>query len=435
MTAAICRLGGVGVAGAVRTRIEDALFDTVQKAGVRMYALRGETMARLLTPKGLADPYPVYDELRSQGELIVSERFKIYLATTHALVSGLARDPRLSVDNRLVEGYQVADLSEDAIQDHEMMLRMDDPDHARIRRLVGAAFSPRAVASWRPMVEKLCHSLLDDVDPRGFDVVNDYAVPLTVKVICELMGVPGEDWRSFRQWGSDATASMGAMNSRANIRRSRDGMRALFDYFSELIERRRRSPGDDLLSVMIAAEEEGDRLSDRELVANSILLLIAGFETTVNLVGNGTVALLEHRDQWDRLRDDPELTTNAVEELLRFDSSVQFTSRNVREATEIAGQSLGRGAQLILMLGSANRDPAVFDGPARLDVGRDNARSHVSFSSGTHHCLGANLARLEGDVAFRTLIGRFPELQVAARPQRRPTDLMRGYERVPVRAG
>jgi cytochrome P450 len=420
----------------VRPRVGDTLFDSVQRAGVRLYAWQGESMAKLLTPAGLRDPYPIYDRLRGQGDLVVSGKLKLYLATSHALVSRLARDSALSAANRpTADQDQPVEASQKAwTQDDQMMLRMDDPDHARIRRLVGFAFTPRAISSLRPTVEKLAASLLDHIHPDGFDVVADYAVPLSVGVICELMGVPGGDWRLFRRLGSDATASMGALNSRVNLRRSRYAMSELYQYFSALIEDRRRTPGNDLLSVMIAAEEEGDRLTDKELIANSILLLIAGFETTVNLIGNGTVALMEHRDQWDRLRDDPDLAVNGTDELLRFDSSVQFTGRIANNATTIDGREVPKGAQVILMLGCANRDPAVFSDPDRLDLGRPNARNHLSFSSGTHHCLGANLARLEGDVAFRTLVQRFPNLRPASRPQRRPTDLMRGYDRIPVRA-
>ena len=259
-------------------------------------------------------------------------------------------------------------------------------------------------------------------------------MPLTVKVICDLLGVPDEDWRSFRQWGEAATATMGAKVSRVAVRHAREAMWALYDYFGRLIEHKRRAPADDLLSVMIAAGEGGDKLTDRELIANSILILLAGFETTVSLIGNGTVALLAHPDQLTRLASEPELIPNGVEELLRYDGPVQFTSRIPTEDVELAGHVLAAGQEVGVMLGAANNDPFVFTDPRRLDVRRGNARHHLGLSGGGHYCLGAALARLEGAVAFGDLTRRFPGLQLAGRPRRRPTDLMRGYEHVWVRA-
>jgi cytochrome P450 len=414
----------------LRTKVTDAAVDALQQAGVRFFALRGESVAKLITPKGLADPYPIYEELRSVGGIHHAKRFGAWMLTSHELVSTAVRDERLSVDNRLLEQYTP---DEDApFADHEMILRMDPPDHTRIRRLVGKAFTPKAIAALRVRIEEISADLLDRA-AGSFDVVGDYAVPLTIRVICEILGVPDSEWKQFRAWGDDATRTMGVMISRADVRAAEAAAEELSAFLVAHIAHKRLEPGPDLLSAMIAAEEEGGvRLSDRELLANAFLILLAGFETTVNLIGNGAVALLQSVDQWEKLCADPTLLANAVEELLRFDSPVQFTGRNVPDDVEFAGRLIPKGQQVMILLGAANNDPAVFDDPRRLDITRANARDHVAFSSGPHYCLGASLARLEGEVAFRDLTTRVPSLALDGAPIRRRTDLLRGYERVPV---
>ena len=414
----------------LRTRVADVALDAVQQAGVRFYALRGEKVAKLMTPAGLADPYPLYAQLQAEGSVIES-RLGVWLVTSHEAVGAAVRDTRLTVDNRVLDEY-VED-PEAEIHDHEMMLRMDPPGHTRIRRLVGKAFSPKTIAALRPKVTEISDELLAAATAQGggFDVVGDYAVPLTVRVICHLLGVPHDEWRQFRVWGDDVTRTMGAMTTRADRRVAHEAGQALGQYMTDHIARKRLEPAGDLLSEMIRAEEEGDKLSDRELLANAILILLAGFETTVNLIGNGTVALLANRDQWDKLAADETLVPNAVEELLRYDSPVQFTGRNAPEDLEIGGRLVPKGKQLMIMLAAANNDPSVFDDPRRLDITRANAREHVAFSSGAHYCLGASLARLEGEVAFSAL-ARYPSLRATGKPVRKRTDLLRGYESVPV---
>lgn len=413
----------------LKTRAVDTAFDVLQQAGIRFFAARGETVAKLITPKGLADPYPIYEELRAGGGVYEAKRFGVWLVATHELVSAAIRDERLSVDNRNADVYTPTEGSR--FHDHEMILRMDAPDHTRIRRLVGKAFTPKAIAAMRDRVEEISAELIDRAG-ASFDLIGDYAVPLTVRVICDILGVPDREWRQFREWGDDVTKSMGVNVSRADNRASQVALHELSDFLSDHIAARRREPGDDLLSAMIAAEEAGDRLTDRELLANTFLILLAGFETTVNLIGNGTVALLESRDQWEKLCADESLLPNAIEELLRYDSPVQFTGRNLPDDVEIGGVRMAKGKQLMIILGAANNDPAVFDEPRRLDLTRPNARDHVAFSSGPHYCLGASLARLEAEVAFRDLTSR-PGLEVAAPPIRKKTDVLRGFERVPVR--
>ena len=407
----------------------EVALDAVQQAGIRAFALRGETIAKLMTPKGLADPYPIYEALRSQGGVAEAKRFGVWLITSHQLVSAAVRDERLTVDNRVVDDYKPP--SEARFADHEMILRMDPPGHTRIRRLVGKAFTPKAMAAMRVRIEEISDELLERAGTT-FDLIGDYAVPLTIRVICDILGVPDHDWKQFRHWGDDVTRTMGINTSRADARIAESSLRELSDFLVDHIEHKRRAPGGDLLSAMIAAEEEGDRLTDRELLANTFLILLAGFETTVNLIGNGTVALLQNPEQWMKLCADPTVVTNAVEELLRFDSPVQFTGRNLPDDVELEGVRLTKGKQVMILLGSANNDPAVFEDPRRLDITRANARDHVAFSSGPHYCLGASLARLEGEVAFRDLTARLPRLELEGRPVRRRSDLLRGYQRVPV---
>jgi hypothetical protein len=417
----------------LKTRVTEVALDALQQAGIRAFALRGEKVARLLTPKGLADPYPIYEEIRSAGGVHEAKRFGVWMLTSHELVSAAVRDDRLSVDNRLVDEYKPA---EDAhFNDSEMILRMDPPGHTRIRRLVGKAFTPKAIAAMRVRIEEISDELLGRATAGGggFDLVGDYAVPLTVRVICDILGVPDRDWKQFRAWGDDATRTMGVNTSRADMRIADESVDELSEFLIDHIARKRAEPGSDLLSAMIAAEEEdGDRLNDRELLANAFLILLAGFETTVNLIGNGTVALLQQHDQWEKLCADPTLLPNAVEELLRYDSPVQFTGRNTPSDVEIAGVQIPKGKQVMIVLGAANNDPTVFDDPRRVDITRANARDHVAFSSGPHYCLGASLARLEGEIAFRDLSERLPSLAFDGTPVRRRTDLLRGYERVPV---
>ena len=417
----------------LRTRVTEVAMDAVAMAALRFYAMRGEVVAKLVTPAGLVDPYPLYEELRAAGGGVTqSERFGVFMLTSHELVSAAVRDTRLIVDNRVVTDYTPEPGA--AFNDHEMILRMDPPDHTRVRRLVGKAFTPKAIAAMRPRVEEIARGLLEGAPASGreFDVVGDFAVPLTVQVICDVLGVDASEWRQFREWGDRATKTLGLNVSRADQRVARRAMGDLSDYLRAHIAQKRSTPGDDLLSVMIAAEEEGDRLTDRELLANAVLLLLAGFETTVNLIGNGVVALMGAREQWDKLVADPALVPNAVEELLRYDSPVQFTGRNAPDDVELAGHVLPKGKQVMLIIGAANNDPTVFDNPRRLDITRANARDHVAFSSGAHYCLGASLARLEGDVALTALAAAFPDMRLAGNPRRRPTDLLRGYESVPV---
>jgi cytochrome P450 len=262
-----------------------------------------------------------------------------------------------------------------------------------------------------------------------------FAFPLPIAVICHLLGVPAADQERFRAWGHDVAATLEPQTARAARNSPQEAQLALTGYLRDLVDKRRSAPDASLLSALIAVEEEGDRLTTAELVSTALLLLVAGFETTVNLIGNGTVALLRESAQWDRLCKEPELVPGAVEELLRYDSPVQVTSRTATEDVEIDGTVIRKGIPGIVAIGGANRDPAVFGQPGRLLVDRPEAARHLSFSLGMHHCLGAALARLEGRVALEELTRRLPGLTLAGTPVRRPLLVLRGFETVPVRAG
>jgi cytochrome P450 len=284
---------------------------------------------------------------------------------------------------------------------------------------VSKAFTPRAVAAMRPRVAELVDKLLDEAQARGpLDLMRDLAAPLPVMVIASMLGIPPEDHGRFKHWSDDiaATANLPENLSDETLTSASTATRELADYFRDLVGKMRAGQGAGLLAAMAAAEEAGDRLNEAELYANAILILNAGHETTTNLIGNGTLALLRHPDQWQRLRSDPALVEGAVEELLRYDSPVQFTNRTAHEDVTLGDHTITAGQKVVVILGAANRDPAKFPDPDRLDITRAEAAHHVAFGQGPHYCLGAPLARLEGQVVFETLVRRYPNLRLDGEP-------------------
>jgi cytochrome P450 len=316
------------------------------------------------------------------------------------------------------------------------MLDRDPPDHTRLRSLVSKAFTPRVVEVQRPHIQQIVDGLLDRVeDRRSMDLIEDFAYPLPVVVICEMLGVPVEDQERFKGWGLDIARGLDAVLLGPDspvIKRSTESRGALANYFRELIADRRSKPRADMLTDLIAAEEAGDKLTENELLATCILLLVAGHETTVNLIGNGTLALLRHPDQLQRLRDNPGLVGTAVEELLRFDGPVQRTARIPAEDITIGGKVIPKGDMVMPFIGAADRDPAQFSEPDRLDIGRTDNR-HIAFGWGIHFCLGAPLARVEGQIAINTLVRRLPKLALATEaPAFRQSLTLRGLSALPV---
>jgi cytochrome P450 len=313
------------------------------------------------------------------------------------------------------------------------MLMMDPPDHTRLRKLVSKAFTPRTVERLRPHVAELVQEMLDDVDPAGFDLIAGLGYPLPVTVICELLGIPVEDRHLFGPWSSDASRMLDADLDQATIQRGLMAFMQLVNYLNGIFEERRAAPRDDLLSALLAAEEEGDRLSEEELRSTVVLLFVAGHETTMNLIGNGTVAMLRQRREWERLVADPSLAPGAVEESLRFDGPVHVTARAATVPSTVGDVQVEPGQGVVTLLAAANRDPERFPDPDRFDVTRPD-NQHLTFSHGIHYCLGAALARLEGQEVFKALVQRFPTLDLVEEPVHREHFVLRGYQAVHVAA-
>ncbi len=389
-------------------------------------------------PAFLADPYPVYQQLRADDP-VHRHPLGFYVLTRYDDVAGFLRDARFGKGGyrALIEGRFGA--AADGPRLALSMLFRDPPDHTRLRALVSRAFTPRVVETLRPHVQDIVDRLLERVDGVGrMDVIEDLAYPLPITVISELLGVPVDQADRVKTWSRDVARALDAIVLPVGaevIERGRRATGEMADYFRGLIAERRRRPGPDLLSGLVEAEEAGDRLTEDELLATCVLLYVAGHETTVNLVGNGLLALLRHPAEWQHLRDDPALLPGAVEELLRYDGPVQRVGRIAAGDAEIGGAAIPSGTLVVGLLGAANRDPAQFADPDRLDVTRAEPR-HLAFGSGIHYCLGAPLARLEAQVAIGTLLRRFPALTLAvARQTWRPSSTLRGLEALQVVLG
>ena len=379
-----------------------------------------------------ADPYPVYDRLREEDPVHRMPGGR-WLLTRHEDCTAVLRNPAMSSERDLGDTGEDGEPSLLQAYLAKLMLFMDAPDHTRLRGLVTRAFTPRVVEGLRPRITELVDQLLDDAAGAGeLDVIAGFGRPLPVAVIAEMLGVPREDQDRFRSWSEALAHTVDpAMTDDTAARAAVAGLEFM-EYFHELSEERRQRPREDLLSALVAEEDAGDRLSTDELVANCILLLIAGHETTTNLIGNGTLALLRNPDELARFRADPSLAKSAVEEILRYDSPVHLTGRGVREDVEIGGVTVPAGDRVTILLAAANRDPAAFDRPDRFDLTRTDNR-HLAFSSGPHFCLGAALARLEGQIALSSLVTRFPDLALADEQLAwNPTTTLRGLQRLPV---
>jgi cytochrome P450 len=398
----------------------------------------------LKDPAVRADPYPAYQRLRELGP-IVAAPYDTVLVTRHAEVFTVLRDSRFSSNSRHQAGNEqfraLADqLGLGDLQDlfERVMLFADPPDHTRLRRIVGKAFTPRTVESMRPRIADVVDRQLDALAASdGKDLVEHLAFPLPVTVISDMLGVPASDHHLLRSWTAIAVKALDPSDDMTVFFPAAEAIRELRGYFDALVAERRRSPGDDLLSALIAAEDDGDRLTHDELLDTTVLLFGAGHETTVNLIAGGVVNLLTHGSQARLVRDDPSpaVVGPAVEELLRFGPPVQMTARIATTDVELAGTDIAKGTQLVALIAAANRDPEVFDDPDRLDVHRADNR-HLSFGGGIHLCLGAPLARVEGQEAIARLFRRFPDLSLATDEiEWKPTTTIRGPAAVPVDLG
>ncbi|MFB7494665.1 cytochrome P450 [Streptomyces sp. NPDC056161] len=386
-------------------------------------------------PAFLADPYPAYAELREKCRVHYYEPTNQWLVPHHADVSALLRDRRLG------RTYQHRFTHEDfgrtapppehepfhTLNDHGM-LDLEPPDHTRIRRLVSKAFTPRTVERLKPYVHGLADELVSAlVAAGGGDLLAEVAEPLPVAVIAEMLGIPESDRAQLRPWSADICGMYELNPSEEAAARAVRASAEFSEYLLELIAARRREPGEDLISGLIAAHDEGDRLTGQEMVSTAVLLLNAGHEATVNATVNGWWALLRNPDQLTALRADRSLVPSAVEELMRYDTPLQLFERWVLDEIEIDGTTIPRGAEVALLFGSANHDPAVFTDPGRLDLGRKD-NPHISFSAGIHYCIGAPLARIELAASMTALLEKAPALALAAEPERKPNFVIRGLK-------
>jgi len=394
----------------------------------------------IASPAFKANPYPFYARLRDESpvcRMTLPTKETAWLITRYADVVMVLKDERFVKDTgNALTPEQVAGqrwFRKVFVSLRRNMLSLDPPDHNRLRALVQKAFTPRMVEQMRSRIEALTDGLLDAVQCQSrMDLIRDYALPLPTTIIAEMLGVPAKDRHRFHRWSN---AIMSAASSTWGLVKAVPNALALMRYIRKIIQVRRADPGDDLVSALTQAEEAGDRLSEAELSSMILLLLVAGHETTVNLIGNGTLALLEHPDQLQKLRDDPALVKPAVEELLRYASPVEMaTERYAREDVTVAGVTIPRGEMVLAVIASANRDERQFPHPNSLDITRE-PNKHLAFGLGTHFCLGAPLARLEGQIAISTLLRRAPELRLAASPDAlrwRRGLLLRGLESLPV---
>ncbi|RQH13179.1 cytochrome P450 [Bradyrhizobium sp. RP6] len=419
-----------GVFDSCGNRSEVTMNEHVQGAG-------GGPLFNPLSPDFIRDPYPHYDRLRTLDPIHVTP-FGQFVTSRHADVSLVMRDKRFGKDfvERTTRRYGPEIMKEPVFRSMSYwMLQADPPDHTRLRGLVVKAFTARRVEDMRPRIQEIVDQAIDAVIDRGhMDLIEDFAFRLPVTIICDMLGIPEEHREVFYKSSRDGGRLLDPVPlSAEEIKKGNAGNLMAQMYFQQLFELRRRTPGDDLITRLVQAEEDGNKLTNEELTANIILLFGAGHETTVNLIGNGLLALHRNPDQLALLKARPELMEGAIEEFLRYDSSVQMTGRVALEDVDLGGVKIPKGESVLCLLGSANRDPAIYpDRPDRLDVTRANVKP-LSFGGGIHFCLGAQLARIEAEIAIATLLRRLPDLRIddAENPEWRPTFVLRGLKRLP----
>ncbi len=401
--------------------------------------LDGWLLQVLVTPEGQADPYPWYARMRAEAT-VSRTAFGPYVVNGYEECQAVLRDPRLG------RGIGIEDTSTGIFGDdgtrrdeflelsqHNMLLS-DPPDHTRLRRLVSRSFTPTQVERLRPAVHTLVDGLLDTLAEKGdVEFMADFALPLPMAVIGELVGVPAADRAALQPHVRAAAKGIEPALDAEETEAAIAALVTLAEYFGGLMEERRLHPRDDLLSSLVAARDNDDRLTDEEVASTAILLFAAGFETTTNLLGNGLLALLTHPEQLADWRAHPDIAPSAIEELLRFDSPVQFNLRTALEHADLVGEPIAPGDRIVVLQGAANRDPARFDRPDDLDLRREG-NAPLSFGWGIHHCIGAALARMEGEIALHALLSRFPSMELTGgEPRWRPSFTLRGLLELPLR--
>jgi cytochrome P450 len=388
------------------------------------------------------DPYPTYARLHEEGlihYLDVGGQWAVWAIVSHAECSSIAKDPRLSAKRAQhlllpLPPSRQSEFRELARLFSLWMIFMDAPDHTRLRKLLNKGFAPTVIEGLRPQVESIVDRMLAPLQHGSeIDLMREFANPMPVRIILELLGLPVEMHNSFVGWSRDVASFRG--NPQPTVEQAEAAQRALIqlmEFFKKTVAERRRNKGNDLISLLIDIEEQGEVLTEEELFAQCTALLFAGHETTRNLIGNGMYSLLKHPNETQELRENPDMIRSAVEELLRYESPVQFTSRVLKEDMEICGQRIPKRWSILCMLGAANRDPKQFKDPDQLNLKRLN-NQHLAFSAGPHFCIGSQLARLEGQVALMNLVQRFPKMQLSGpRPEWASTFGFRGLTELPV---
>jgi cytochrome P450 len=427
-----------------RESVRWVLAHGIIRAINRRQAGRGNLVSRLMVePAVREDPFPTYEQIRAGGPLAGEGPFRV--TCSHEVASAILRSEAFGVPAanahfpEPLHSLFLATLHDDDVGpvDPPSLLAVDPPDHTRLRRLVARHFTARRVSRMADEIQATTRRLLDELEKQQgeVDLVETFAARLPVAVIADLLGVPADDRGRLLEWGNEAAKQLDGGLGYREFRRTARAVTEMHHWVQAHLDRLRQHPGDDLLSAVLRDVDEmpmDQRPSAAELRMLGLLVLGAGFETTVNLIGNAVTQLDRHPDQRQRCVDDPELWDNAVEEVLRFDAPVQLTGRTAVRPTSMAGVDVPEGTTVLIILGATNRDPAVFADPHTFDVARPGADAHLSFSLGAHFCLGAQLARLETRIALRELYARFPGLRVSGDPVRRATQVLRGYERLPV---
>jgi cytochrome P450 len=427
----------------MKQRIRWLAMHGVVRAFAKFIARRGDPQGRLIAdPLVRTNPVAFTEELRAQGPIVKCQA--VYITVDHKICNDLLRSEDfhvLSMGSSLPKPLQWVVRHTETGLLHPLeppsMLSVEPPDHTRYRKLVSSVFTTRAVAALRDRVQDTANALLDELadEADSVDIVERYCSQLPVTVIGDILGVPDAARPRILEFGELGAPSLDIGLSWQQYRRVYRGIEGFNDWLSSHLHELRRNPGDDLMSQIIQASDEGARLTHEELLATAGLVLAAGFETTVNLLGNGIRMLLDHPEHLETLASRPELWPTAVEEILRLESPVQLSARTTLKDTDIAGTLVRRGEGVIIYLAGANRDPKVFTDPHRFDIERDNAGKHLSFSGGRHFCLGAALARAEGEVGLRTFFERFPDARLAGDGSRRDTRVLRGWSSLPIMLG
>ncbi|MCE7009006.1 cytochrome P450 [Kibdelosporangium philippinense] len=397
------------------------------RAAARVLAEAGDLIAATDTKRFHDNPYPVLERMRAKGP-VYRGLSGMYALTSHSLISQALKHPQVKVQP-LPGKRDPFTLGTNALEGSFVVL--DAPDHTRLRRITAPAFRPKMMRELRGRIEATTHRLLDHVGTE-FDLMADFANPLPITVISDLLGIPANETGRFARYGMIIAEAFDGLNSPAKVREYNTAYADIRQLFSRLMAERRVDPGDDVISILVAAETE-DRMTADEFMTTCMLLLIAGFETTVNMIGNAAVLFSEHPEQWELLKAQPDLATNVVEEVLRYESPVPVLMRFTHDLVQLDGGEVPAGASVLFMLGAANRDPAVFPEPHRFDITRSGSVEHLAFGGGVHYCLGAPLSRLEGDVAFRAMAERFATIKLNGVPARRLSSSIRGFSAIPVR--